>query len=252
MRWSRFGLLLLAMIMSAGALIAALRTARPTWSLRDRATWRRGLLLVGGATAVVVFGAIASEVREHHVEPYDRSIELAIHALDSPFADGLMRILTTVGSTPVVLPVAIAVIVWAWARRDRRAAQVLAMTTAGTELLNMVLKHAFERTRPDLFTEIATLHSYSFPSGHAMGAAAIYGVAAIVAVRLHRRLHTPLLVATPLIVLGIGLSRIFLGVHWPTDVAAGFAAGALIVVFAILALEKNAASAIQPERAIED
>lgn len=203
--------------------------------------------LIGGGAAALVFAAIAVEVREQHIAPYDRSIELAIRGFDSPFADALMRILTTIGSATVVLPVAIAVIAWAYARRDRRAAHILVATTAGTELLNVVLKHAFERARPNLFTEIATLHTYSFPSGHSMGSAAIYGVTAVVAVRLHRPLLVPLLVLTPLVVLGVGLSRIFLGVHWPTDVAAGFAAGALIVVFAILALEKNAVSAIQSE-----
>jgi undecaprenyl-diphosphatase len=108
---------------------------------------------------------------------------------------------------------------------------------AVNEGLNFGLKHLFGRLRPNLFEEIATLHSYSFPSGHAMAAAAIYGMIAVVIARLAPSLRLsvgPVAVALALL---IGLSRIYLGVHWITDVLAGYAAGATILFGGILWLE---------------
>jgi len=97
-----------------------------------------------------------------------------------------------------------------------------------TEALNFVLKEAFHRARPSLW-DVVALHSYSFPSGHAMAAVAIYGMAAVVAVRLWPRLTRVGEIGMPLLALLIGISRVYLGAHWPTDVLAGFAAGAFIL-----------------------
>lgn len=105
------------------------------------------------------------------------------------------------------------------------------------EALNFYLKHLFERPRPNLFLEIAALHSYSFPSGHAMAAAAIYGMIAVVIARLAPRIRIWVAVLTLLLVMLIGLSRIYLGVHWVTDVLAGYAAGATLLFAAMLWLE---------------
>src|SRR5581483_1693245 len=86
----------------------------------------------------------------------------------------------------------------------------------------------FQRVRPSLWTA-ATLHSYSFPSGHAMAAVAIYGMAAVVAGRLWPRAARGAGIAMPILALMIGISRVYLGLHWATDVLAGFAAGAFIL-----------------------
>jgi len=94
------------------------------------------------------------------------------------------------------------------------------------------LKHVFGRARPTLFPEISLPADSSFPSGHSMGSMAIYGTVGRALIALypeHRRLA---LVATPLLIAAIGFSRILLGVHWPSDVAAGFAAGVPFVLVA--------------------
>jgi len=97
-------------------------------------------------------------------------------------------------------------------------------------LLNLLLKEAFQRARPSLFTEVATLHSYSFPSGHAMASAAVYGGVAVLMGRADpahaRRYH----LGAAVLVLLIGMSRVYLGVHWFTDVLAGFAAGLFVLI----------------------
>jgi undecaprenyl-diphosphatase len=116
--------------------------------------------------------------------------------------------------------------------RDRGGAVTLILVAVVTELLNLSLKEAFQRPRPSLFHEIATLHSYSFPSGHAMTSAAVYGsVAALLARAYPARRRAILLGACSLVFL-IGLSRVYLGVHWITDVLAGWAAGAFIALAA--------------------
>ena len=106
-----------------------------------------------------------------------------------------------------------------------------------TEVLNVVLKYTFERPRPTLFQEIETLHTYSFPSGHAMVGVAVYGMMGVVLARLAPGRRRLILLLMPGLMFMIGISRVCLGVHWPSDVLAGFAAGAFIVLAGAIALD---------------
>lgn len=187
--------------------------------------------------SALAFARIAREVAEGETSEIDRVVELAVHSIDTPLMDVVMRGFTFMGSAMAVIPISIAVLVWAIRKKETRAAAAFVVVLVMTEALNVMLKHTFERARPTLFQEIETLHSYSFPSGHAMAAAAIYGMMGVVISRLaptHRRLYV---VALPLLVLMIGASRVYLGVHWPTDVLAGFAAGAFIVLAGAITLD---------------
>ncbi len=100
---------------------------------------------------------------------------------------------------------------------------------------------AFQRTRPSLW-ELATLHSYSFPSGHAMAALAIYGMVAVIVVRRWPRLRWPIMMGACVMIVAIGVSRVYLGHHWATDVLAGYAAGAFILAGGVYVLERVARS----------
>ncbi len=189
----------------------------------------RELILVGANLAAVsLFVKIAEDVVTREATAFDRTVSLALHRLGDPLLDRVMQILSTVGSAAVVLPIVVLVIVWSAKRKDSRAAATLTGVALATEGLNAILKLAFQRVRPSLWT-VATLHSYSFPSGHAMAAVAIYGMAAVVAVRLWPRVARPAEIGLPVVALLIGVSRVYLGLHWPTDVLAGFAAGAFIL-----------------------
>jgi undecaprenyl-diphosphatase len=183
-----------------------------------------------------VFADIVEDVGDRASSDLDRSVSLALHRLDSPFMDIAMRILSALGSAPVVVFTVAAVALWAFRRGERRAATILVALGIVTEAVNLVLKLTFQRTRPSLFVEIATLHSYSFPSGHSMTGAAAYGMCAVVAARLHPPAARALAIATPALALLIGVSRVFLGVHWPTDVLAGFCAGAILLLMGVFAL----------------
>jgi membrane-associated phospholipid phosphatase len=187
--------------------------------------------------AALAFARIAREVVEGETNEIDNVVELAVHSIDNHVMDVVMRGFTFMGSPFAVIPIALAVVIWAVRKKETRAAAAFVVVLVMTEALNVMLKHTFERPRPTLFQEIETLHSYSFPSGHAMAAAAIYGMMGVVVARLaptHRRL---LVVGLPILILMIGISRIYLGVHWPSDVLAGFAAGAFIVLAGALTLD---------------
>ncbi len=196
-------------------------------------TVRELVLVLGNAVAVAMFAKIAEDVVQREATRFDETAALAVHRLSAPALDAVMRALTTLGSAPTLMVVVLAVAVWALRRGDRRAAAILAGVAAVDTMLNALLKLAFHRNRPSLWTMVAALQSYSFPSGHAMGAVAVYGLTAVVVARLAPAWRPLLAVATPLFVFGIGLSRVYLGVHWPTDVLAGFAAGSVLLLAGI-------------------
>jgi undecaprenyl-diphosphatase len=120
---------------------------------------------------------------------------------------------------------------------------MLAGTTLATELLNLALKETFRRSRPSLFEEIATLHSYSFPSGHAMASAAAYGAVAVLVARDCPSRAPVAFAAAAVLALLIGASRIYLGVHWMTDVLAGWAAGLFVLLIGAYLLARSDARA---------
>lgn len=105
-----------------------------------------------------------------------------------------------------------------WSGR-RAAARWLALVMAGGTLLNLGLKQVFAAPRPDLLPHLDIVHSYSFPSGHAAGNMMLFGALALLVG------STPVYVAAGLVIMLIGVSRVWLGVHWPSDVLAGWIEG---------------------------
>ena len=193
-----------------------------------------GLIALG---SVAMFARITEDVVNHESTQFDRAVSLWVHRFDAPALDVAMRMFSFIGSFPVIAAVALVVLTWCWRKGDWQAFAALLGVIAINEGLNFGLKQLFERPRPNLFEEIATLHSYSFPSGHAMAAAAIYGMMAVVAARLAPRGGVWIGVLAFWLAVLIGFSRIYLGVHWVTDVLAGYAAGSTILFIGVLFLE---------------
>jgi undecaprenyl-diphosphatase len=173
---------------------------------------------------------------------FEQWLMLRLRALSSPELDQLMFAITTLGNF-ATLAIVCALVSLSLLRRAhaRRAIALIWLALALGQGINQLLKATFQRARPQLWERLLNPESSSFPSGHAMASMAVYGCAAFLlgqAFPQHRRAIWS--VTIPLILL-IGLSRVWLGVHWPTDVLAGFAAG-LIILFVIIRLHSRGVS----------
>lgn len=194
--------------------------------------WTIAAALAPAIVAAAVFLLVLQVVLADVAAPFDHAATAWIRRADSTVVDAVMRTLTIVGKMIVLVPAACAIAAWAWREGARQLAVVLVTLTATAIATMSLLKVLFARERPDLFFEITAPTSYSFPSGHALLAVAVYGFAAVVVARLRPRLRGALSLAAPLAIAGIGVSRVYLGVHWPTDVLAGFAVGFLFLLAA--------------------
>jgi membrane-associated phospholipid phosphatase len=202
------------------------------------------ILIAGFAASALtgwVFAELAEDLRE--ASPRLLAIDERIHGaavnLHTRAGTDFFTFFTVVG-TPVGLALlcVIASILLAIERRYRWVAY-LAVTTGVGALLNLSLKTYFARERPDLSIALRHASGYSFPSGHAMGAAVVFGALAYLGVRRFTtwRARSAILAIATTSIIAIALSRIYLGVHWVTDIVAGISAGTLWVITATLAYE---------------
>lgn len=176
---------------------------------------------------IALFVLLANQVRETNPLPGDVAILQAIHAHASPFLDTLAVIVTDLGSAAaVVAAVAIAAGVL-WYKRRRGPALFLLFSAGGTAAINAVFKVLFHRARPDLWPRIVTETDYSFPSGHAMISSAL-AFSVILLLWNTRYRWWAVTVGTLYFVL-VGLSRLYLGVHFPSDVYGGWCVSLLWV-----------------------
>jgi undecaprenyl-diphosphatase len=188
-----------------------------------------GALLIA-ASALFVFAWLAEEMLEGDTQQFDAFVRTAVHQLATPGLTRLMQVFSFLGSVAAVTTMClVAVCVSLYFRRTRTAA-LLAITMLGVAVLDVALKHAFHRPRPVAFFG-ATPSSYSFPSGHALGSLCFYGIlAAILAAHARGRgAKFCVWMAAVLLVGMIGFSRIYLGVHYPSDVIAGYCAATVWV-----------------------
>jgi undecaprenyl-diphosphatase len=199
------------------------------------------LLGLTAAISVLVFLAwLADEVLEGGTRAFDEAIREAVHQIACPTLTTLMRGISFLGSTQFLFAATTVMVIWFVFRRWKREAILLAVTMIGASLLNITLKLAFKRVRPEPFFNLATPRSFSFPSGHSLASFCFFGaLAAILNARVQNRKFRLVIVASAgMMVLLIGLSRIYLGVHYPTDVIAGYCA-ALIWIGAVKFVEET-------------
>ena len=202
-------------------------------------------LLLGLGTAIlalVFFGWLADEALEGDARWFDDATRAAVHQFASPLLTGIMRGFSCVGSTIALTIGTIFVVVRFVMRRLKREAKLFAITMIGAAVLNITLKLAFKRPRPVPFFNLTPPESYSFPSGHSLTSAVFFGaLAAILTARIKsKRVRMGVWIVSTAMFLLIGLSRIYLGVHYTTDVIAGFAA-ALIWILVVRFVEMQLA-----------
>ncbi len=204
--------------------------------LADRLTLAAAVWLAAGlATSAFViwaFAELTDGVVEGESRRFDRVALIWIHAHSPGWLDGPMRLVTALGYYWVVLPLLAGVVFVFYRKGWKLSASLLLVSTLGSSLLTTVLKAVFERARPELFDSGYAASFYSFPSGHATVAVGFYGtLTLILAYRLSGFARWVVVVCGVLLVLLIGFSRLYLGVHYPTDVLAGFLAAPLWVIF---------------------
>jgi undecaprenyl-diphosphatase len=191
-------------------------------------------LAVGLASSVFVvwaFAELTEEVIEGESRRFDRAVLLWIGANFPDWLEGPMSFFTALGYYWVVLPLLAVAVIGFYLANWRLSAVVLTISTAGGVVLTTVLKAVFRRARPEILDTGYTASFYSFPSGHATVAVGFYGALTLMlAYHLRGPARWTVVVLGTALVFLIGLSRLYLGVHYPTDVLAGFLAAPLWLV----------------------
>jgi undecaprenyl-diphosphatase len=193
-------------------------------------------LLVGLGACLLLFGFItlAGEVFEGDTKALDTQILVALRNSTDPsrpigpaWVEYAMLDLTALGGPTVLVLVVFAVVGFLLLQRMYRSALVVFATSISGALVSTVLKHAFMRPRPTIVPHLREVLSTSFPSGHAMESAIIYLTLGTMLMRLADRRVTKVycLVVAVVLTFLVGVSRVFLGVHYPTDVIGGWIIG---------------------------
>ena len=217
---------------------------------RTRAFWHAETLLLVSvfvvAALLLVFGFIADEVMEGSTTALDQATILLFRGgpdnlsgpIGPPWMREMARDITSLGSISVLGIVSFAVVVYLLLAKSRAAALLVLVAVLGGLAINSLLKIQFARPRPDLFVPAAKVFTASFPSGHAAYSAIAYMTLAALLARTTecRRLRIYFVAVAVTLTFMIGVSRVYLGVHYPTDVLAGWCVGSAwaLVCWAIM------------------
>lgn len=193
------------------------------------------LTTVVAAALLFAFVAIADDMTEGDTTAFDTWVLLAFrdaadraNPIGPPWLEVIMRDFTALGGVAVLSTATLLAVGFLLLTRKRHAASMVVLSVVGGMVLSNLLKWGFARPRPDLVPHATAVYSQSFPSGHAMLSAIVYLTLGALLARTQSdvRVKIYLLSAACTLTLVVGISRIYLGVHWPTDVLAGWAGGA--------------------------
>ncbi len=203
-----------------------------------------GLFLVAGIALILLAGLLfakpADDVMEGETQAFDDAVLLWLNQHATPKLTGIALDVTALGAGTVVWLVVIVASVFLWSTRHRYSAALLWISMIGAGLINSSLKAFFARPRPQLFEWRAPYAGESsFPSGHSMGSAVAYLSLAYMVARLEtsKGLRRFTYVVAVIIIVAVGITRMYLGVHYPSDVMAGWAMGVVWMIFCALAIE---------------
>ncbi len=190
-------------------------------------------LAVSGFLLALFVHLTQETIFHHETDLVDRAVIWLVRQLATPAADNAMIVVTALGAGALAAfaPVVLGGLLWLGLRRE---AVSLAVCLAGAGLLNFLLKNLFERARPDMF-EVINVTGYSFPSGHAMVSLCFYGMLAYLLCCRMSRLTMQIVIycLTAALVTAIGFSRVYLGVHYPSDILGGYIAGGTWLLFCV-------------------
>jgi undecaprenyl-diphosphatase len=175
------------------------------------------------AAALLCLAWLAASVANGATTLFDENVRHAVYSISNPSITHLFSAITFLGSQAVVIGISACAAIAMFLKRRPDRALLVVITMAGAELWLPLLKTHFHRQRPEPFFGGHVLQSYSFPSGHALLSFYCYGLlCALASEQLPGAVRWLVLICGTLLVLAIGVSRIYLGVHYPTDVIAGY------------------------------
>ncbi len=184
----------------------------------------------------LVFITLATTIDTRAIEQFDTTVIHVVQGLETPLLTTILKGFTWIGKgTSVAFIAVIVFLVLFFIYHNRREALLFGITIGGTGLLNLLLKLYFQRERPDIY-RIMDANGFSFPSGHAMAAFSLYTIGAYL-LWPHMKTMTSRLILVLLatfMILVIAVSRIYLGVHYPSDILGGFVASAFWLTLTIL------------------
>lgn len=189
--------------------------------MRDKHIAVRLLLTLGlFVVCVLVFAKLAWDVRERETLPVDTAMLNWVHSLLTPWLVRATRFATQLGGSLFVPIFTVVLAGGLWLKQFRNHALLIIVGVGGASVLSFALKAFFARARPELWQHLVNETSFSFPSGHAIASAAL--AASIVAALWFTRWRYLAMAAGAVYVLIIGFTRLYLGVHYPSDVIAGW------------------------------
>ena len=192
-------------------------------------------LLFVTAGALFAFGKLVEEMLEGDTRAFDEAVLRALRSPTNPadplgpwWVETALRDLTSLGSTAVLTLITLSAIGYLLIDGKRAAAVFVLLSIGGGTVVSTLLKNVIARPRPELVAHLVEVRTLSFPSGHAMLSAVTFLTLGALLARLQsrRRLKAYLLTVAVFLSLLVGISRVYLGVHWPTDVLAGWCVGA--------------------------
>lgn len=190
--------------------------------------WRLLLLFAGVLLPLAGFVTLADEIHEAESLHFDNALLLHLHALATPALNSFFVLVSRLGYEWGVIPADVLIVLVLLLRRRWRKSAFAATAFIGSALLNMGSKQLFQRERPSLWESIAPESTFSFPSGHAMGSMTL--AITVVLLTWRTRWRWPVLAGAVLFVALVGLSRVYLGVHYPSDILGGWCAALVWVI----------------------
>ena len=186
------------------------------------------LWLGGAALAFGTFVRITRELVEGEVGAMDSAILLAVAKKRTPWLTTAAVDVTALGSITLVVLFSAFTLVVLLVLRDRLGALQLLAASAGAGILTLVTKNIIERIRPEEAQQLITVSGFSYPSGHSVSTCALYLTIAIIAGRYvqHSGARAVIFLAVSAVLIMVGASRVYLGVHYATDVVSGISLGA--------------------------
>ncbi|MEG4940794.1 phosphatase PAP2 family protein [Microcoleus sp. F4-D5] len=186
---------------------------------------------------VFILAWLFEEVLEKEAFGFDTAFMYWLHGYANPSLDAVMLTITKLANPSVVVVIVAVTLGILWWQHHRSEAKIFAIACLGALILNSGMKLVFAKPRPHIFPSLISETSFSFPSGHALGSFVMYGFLAYLLSARFPKFSKFIYTLAVITIAAIGLSRIYIGVHWPTDIIAGYGVGYIWLMLCITMLK---------------